>query len=372
MRIAFVSDAVDPWSIGGIDTLVRVEAEALAKDHDVHFYTFRWPNMEGDFVKNNVHYHTMHHMTMQKFYRHGRRSIRGSVLFAIQILRIFKRRFDVIQANQFPILHLLTLKVYCKITGCKLIIDTHEIWDSKYWTDYLGAFKGKLADRYSRYAMNLGDLYFSNSSITSFGLSKIGVDKSKIIEFAPIIDDALIRSIPEEYGSKEVIFSGRLIREKRLDKWLYAIKDASEKIKLHALIIGEGPEEKELKALSKRLGIDKIVEFRHFYKNKEDLYKRIKKAHVLLHMSEREGLSIIAMESLSLGTPVLLPTYSPIPKEVRCMCIVEDETNIPNALIKILNKEKSSSIKFDDRIKGFYVSNIPITYKKAFRILKIS
>ena len=88
-------------------------------------------------------------------------------------------------------------------------------------------------------------------------------------------------------------------------------------------------------------------------------------------MSEREGLSIIVLESLALGTPVLLPDYSPIPKEVKEMCIVRDEKNIPDAIVEILNsKDKRKYIKNRDNINTFSVSGINGFYSGLFKKLK--
>ncbi len=89
-------------------------------------------------------------------------------------------------------------------------------------------------------------------------------------------------------------------------------------------------------------------------------------------MSEREGLSIIAIESLTLGTPVLLPNYSPIPKEVKDMCIVENEKRIPSMIVRMMDGDKNAFLRSDSKINRFYISNIPRTYGKLFRLLGIA
>jgi glycosyltransferase involved in cell wall biosynthesis len=366
MKIAFVSDAVAPWSVGGIDSLVGTEAEALAKHHEVHFFTFRWPGMKKDFVKKGIRYHTSHEMNTKRFYRHGRRSIRESIVFMIQIARIFRHRFDVVQANEFPVIHLPLLKFYCKVTGARLIIDIHEVWDKSYWYDYLGGFIGFFADKIASFSIKGADAYLANSSITAERLGRFGIPKSRIFEFSPIIDDSMMRGLENLKRKKEVIFAGRLIKEKRIDKWLGAIKDAMKMTKLNGAIIGEGPEEHEIRALIRQMELEKIVEFRHFYKDKRAMYRRIASASVLLHMGEREGLSIIAIESIALGTPVIIPDYSPIPEEVRKMCIVRSEKEIPRAIVDILNgKIVPERNKYG--IKRFYISNIAEFYETLFR-----
>ena len=88
-------------------------------------------------------------------------------------------------------------------------------------------------------------------------------------------------------------------------------------------------------------------------------------------MSEREGLSIIVLESLALGTPVLLPTYSPIPDEIKEMCVVKDEINIPYELSQMLkHDDKSKYLRNIDRLDTFSVSHVNKFYLTLFNELK--
>ena len=98
--------------------------------------------MRPSFVYKNVHYHTFHDIRHDRFYRHGRRSIREAVLFTLYTLTLFRYRFDVIQVNQFPYFQIPIVKVYCMLTGCKMIIDAVEVWDREYWVKYLASKNG--------------------------------------------------------------------------------------------------------------------------------------------------------------------------------------------------------------------------------------
>ncbi len=374
MKIAFVSDAVYPWNVGGLETLESTEAQELAKTHEVHFFSLKWPGMKKDFRHNGIMYHTLHDITAERFYRHGRRSIREAIIYALGLFRIFFYKFDYIQSNEFPIVQIPILRIYCKLTGCKLILDMHEVWDIKYWKSYLGGgVRGNMANIFTSFVLKMADAYVANSSATVEGLEKLGIDKRKIHLFSPVINDNELKEIKTKKEEKTVIFSGRLIREKRIDKWLRAVKGASKNVKgIKAVIIGEGPEKNAIAKMIKRLKLNGIVESRDFYRtaNKSDLYRRIKESKVLLQMSEREGLSIIVLESLALGTPVLLPVYSPVPNEVKEMCVVRDEISIPSELGEMLNcKDKSKYIKNIDRLGNFSVSHTNKFYSNLFKKL---
>jgi L-malate glycosyltransferase len=377
MKIGFVSDAVYPWNVGGLETLESAEAKELAKTHEVHFFSLKWPGMKKDFRKDNIMYHTLHEITNEKFYRHGRRSIREAVVFTFGLFRIFFYKFDYIQSNEFPIVQIPLLKFYCKITGCKLILDMHEVWGKEYWTSYLGGgIRGNLANAFASSALKMADAYIANSSVTAEKLKNLGVPENKIHVFSPVINDADLKEIKVKKETKTVIFSGRLIKEKRLDKWLKAVKAARTKVKgLKAVIIGEGPDKSEISKLIAKLKLKDVVELRDFYRTekKDELYQRIKDSKVLLQMSEREGLSIIVLESLALGTPVLLPSYSPIPDEVKDMCIVKDEISIPYELSQMLNSDnKAKYLKNRESLSKFAVSHTNAFYSNLFKKLRQS
>ncbi len=369
MKIAFVSDAVYPWNIGGIETLEGTESRELAKKHEVHFFSFRWPGMEGEFKRDGVIFHTKHNITKDKFYRHGRRSIREAIVFSIDMFRLFRYRFDYIQANEFPVLHIFTLKLYCKLYNCKLILDVHEVWDRDYWTSYLGSFFGSIANAYASAFIRVADAYIANSSVTAERLEECGVNRKKIHVFTPVIDDRLMGGI-KPVGNSQIVFYGRMIKEKRLDKWLTIVKKVSTRIRgLKVLLVGEGPERDSIKDMISQLGLNKTVEMRGFYRERDKklLFGRVKGSQLLLQMSEREGLSLVVLESLALGTPVVLPDYSPVPKEVRKMCVVEKESRIPGRIVQMLKSgDKSRYISNAKGMDAFAISNIDKFYSSLF------
>ncbi len=374
-KIAFVSDAAYPWHIGGLEAIELTEARELAKHHEVHFFCMRWPGMERSFVKDGIHYHAAVPISRETFYRHGRRSIRGSIAFALSVFRIFLHgRFDVIEANMFPVLHLPVIKAYCKLTGCKLIIDVVEAWRRSYWTEYLGPVLGRLAYIYASLVLGTGDAYIANSSITAHGLLREGIEKERIRVFAPVLDDTEFRGLRRKAGSRQrrIVLTSRMIKEKRLDKWLDMIAETRKIFpKTRALLIGGGPELPRIRRRIAQLGLGRTVELRPFYENKMDALREVADSYVFLLMSEREGLSISTLESIGLGLPVVIPDYSPIPGEVKSMCLVETEDEIPHRLAEILKSgDPGKYISNRDNLLMFEISKTKKFYEELFRDLK--
>ena len=337
-RIAFAYDVPYPWHIGGIEAMNFNEAEELAKEHDVHYFTMKWPGMRSnEFVYRGIKYHAYNEASQEKIYRHGRRSIREAAKYVLSLAQIYRHRFDVVITNAFPILHLPFLKLYCKMHNAKLIVQVAEAWDRDYWRRYIGGIGG-LSYSYSRNAIKGADMYVTISSTTTMALMKLGIPRQKIREFAPAVDDSVIRRVNSERikRSRTVLFSGRLIKEKRLDLWLRVLAAAARRDgRIRGLIIGSGPDMYNIERQIWSLGMKDRVSFHNYYSDSARLYRQIRKSMAILHMSEREGLGILAIEGIMLNTPVLLPDYSPIPSEVKGMCITGSDKKLEDALVSI-------------------------------------
>jgi glycosyltransferase involved in cell wall biosynthesis len=376
MRIAFVYDFPYPWHAGGIEKINKIESEALAEGNEVHFYTMRWPGMRPEFTSNGVRYHAFYPASRSSMYRHRRRSIRKAIMFALTDLRIFRSRFDVIVMDQFPYLHIPIIKLYGLLTGCKVVMRVAEVWDRDYWTRYAGSFFGPLGYCYSRVFVGCADSYIAISYDTKERLERIlRVSPEKIDVFIPILDTKLIESVRggQKRGSQTVAFVGRLIKEKRVDKWLYEFAMLAElEPKARGLIIGDGPERAYLKNLIKRLKLQGRVRLARPIKTTRGLYRAVAGCGAMLNMSEREGLSMITVESLSLGVPVVLPDYSPIPKEVKGMCTVAKEEDIPKALKSILDSERRGVPVAEEGGMGtFQTSGVNAFFKRVFAKLEL-
>ncbi len=381
MRIAFISDAAYPWHQGGLEAVELTEAQGLAEKHDVHFFCMRWhtaqaPDMEHEFTRDGIHYHAMVPVTRSVFYRHSRRSIRTSVLFALSMFRIFNYRFDVVEANLFPFIHIPIVKLFCKLTGCKMVLDVVEIWSREYWTEYLGVIIGTLGYWFTNYFCLSADAYIANSSITERLLLEKGLGAHRVFRFAPVLDDKMIGRVRKlkQKRINRVIYWGRFIKEKRLDKWLRVVAEVHRKMKgATGILIGGGAEFDSVKRMVRELGLEKVVDVRSNIEDDEQLFKEVNKSGVLLHMSEREGMGVVALESLALGVPVVLPNYTPIPREVKDMCIVVDETELPGRLIDVLkSSNKGSYLKNTSALSDYYYSNVNNFYNSMFKSLGLA
>jgi hypothetical protein len=75
------------------------------------------------------------------------------------------------------------------------------------------------------------------------------------------------------------------------------------------------------------------------------------------------------LESLALGTPVILPDYTPIPEEVKRMCIVLPLGKIPGELARIASSDKSKFLRNVDGLPEFDCSAIPLRFGRIAKML---
>ena len=332
-KIAFVSDVAYPWVRGGMETTHYLEMKELARNNDVYCFCMRFEGMKEEFFKDGIHYVTAGKASSAELYTEkGTRSISLARRFASALPKALgPYRFDLVYANSFPYLHLKAVKAYCRANSSRLALDVAEVWDLKRWKDYLGRVKGIAAYHYARNALKGADAYIANSSSTAKDLESAGIPKDKITVLSPVID---LKTMPKPAKKQPVvIYAGRLIKEKRLDLWIDAVVKAHRlNPGVNGLIVGLGPEETGIKKMINRYP---FIKMRKPYSSKARLYNAMGKSIAMLNMSEREGLSVITIESAALGTAPMLPSYTPIPDEVKELSIVKDVEDIPKTIAEI-------------------------------------
>lgn len=124
-----------------------------------------------------------------------------------------------------------------------------------------------------------------------------GVDPSK---FAPVYDD-----------NGYFLYLGRLSYEKGIKTLIESVKDVGMKL----MVVGEGPEKENLLELTRELALDN-VSFEG-YKSGKELEKLIQGAAFVVVPSEwYENASMVVLESMAYGKPVIGSRMGGIPEQV--------------------------------------------------------
>ncbi|MFW5895307.1 MAG: glycosyltransferase [archaeon] len=145
------------------------------------------------------------------------------------------------------------------------------------------------------------DLVTVTGSYTKDFLTSIGINKEKIFILYHTVDERF----KDEDTEKEydIVYVGRLGKVKHVSTIIKSVKIIKKRISnLRVAIVGDGNCKFELKSLSKKLGVDKNVDFVGYQKNVEDWYNKSK---IFVLTSEREGFPYTVIESLKCGVPVI-------------------------------------------------------------------
>jgi glycosyltransferase involved in cell wall biosynthesis len=303
MKIAFVSDVVYPYVKGGAEKRIHEMSGRLsAHGNEVHVYSIKWWEGPSILVKDGITYHGV--CRARKLYSGDRRSIIEAVLFGVSlILPLLRERFDVIDCNQHPYFSIFSSKIVSLIKGGKFFVTWHEYWGD-YWYRYLG-IAGSIGKSIEAISSMLPGHIISVSGRTASDLTKAGISEGKISVVNNGIDIRLIDQIKPSGENHDIVFAGRLIKEKNIRELLIACSAVKDIIPgLKVLIIGEGPEMILLKDMAEELDIKDNVTFAGRMEEQQ-LFASIKSSKVFVLPSSREGFSISTLEALACGVPVI-------------------------------------------------------------------
>ena len=306
MKIAYVYDAVYPWVKGGAERRIYELARRLTlRGHEVHWYGvgWWWPE-EGsrDIVMDGIKLHGV--CEPVKLYNGDRRSIKEAIYYALKLYpKLRGENFDIIDCQGFPFFSCFTSKIYSLFGKHVLVITLHEVWN-QYWYEYLGIIGifGKLVENLM---VNLTDKLISVSIKTKNDLHKIkSSEKSVIIPNG--IDFKEITEINPSVEKSDVIFAGRLIKEKNTDLLLRALVQVKKSLpNIKCFIIGDGPEKRNLEILRDDLHLRGNVEFLGFLED-QSLISHLKSSLVFALPSTREGFGMVVLEANACGLPVVV------------------------------------------------------------------
>src|SRR3984885_14831330 len=135
--VALVSDAIYPYFRGGKEFRYHELSARLSRRADVHVFTMKW--WDGPSVRREGHI-TFHATSpLYEMYVGERRSFREAIFFALGCLRLLWFRFDVLETDQFPNFHILTLRLVAWIKRKPLTVTWHEVWGPDYSRHYIRA-----------------------------------------------------------------------------------------------------------------------------------------------------------------------------------------------------------------------------------------
>jgi len=293
VKILLVNKLYYPW-IGGVEKVVQEIAEGLDRkeNFDISVLCCQVKGRREEEVVNGV-----------KVYRTSSIGIFWGLPISFDFFRLFKKLSKEVKLiafhHPFP---LADLALFLFRPKAKLVVHYHsDIVRQKVFNFLVWPFINHTLKRAKKIIVSNPNLIKSSPYLKKFQqkceVIPFGVDLSKFEKF----DKKKIQKIKEKYGDF-VLFVGRLNYYKGLG---YLI-EAMESVKANLIIIGEGPEKRNLEFRIKNLGLGDKIFFLPFQKEEELVnYYRACPVFVLPSIFKSEAFGLVLIEAMACGKPVV-------------------------------------------------------------------
>ena len=201
----------------------------------------------------------------------------------------FKKNFDIVHAHNIP------SALAMKNSSGKKILTIHGIFSEQ--IDQLhGKTTGNISKKYEKDALSWADMITVISKESYDYYTSLG---HKVIQIPNAIDISSLSTDEDRKYEKQVLFAGRLSKEKGVKTLIEICKKLPHDI--HLIIIGDGPEVENIKKLeSSQNNIHYLGS-----KNHQQTISLIKGSDVLVQPSFSEGISTTILESMACKTVIV-------------------------------------------------------------------
>ncbi len=129
------------------------------------------------------------------------------------------------------------------------------------------------------------------------------------------------KNCPTDERKNDILFVGRLMKIKGISTLITAVRNLKNKRRLRLIIVGNGPEEQNLKDLTKEYGLEKNITFLPYVSDQE-LFKLYKNSKIAVFPSyDKEGILLTMLEAASHGCGLIASDCCGMPE------FIEDNKN---------------------------------------------
>lgn len=200
-----------------------------------------------------------------------------------------------IKPNIYGSIACKTLKVphYCNVTGL----------GSAFMAE--GGFMRKLVSVMYKFSMNKAEkIFFENvgNRDTLVNSKVVRAEQTVVMAGAGVnLDEFVFCEYPENDGMVHFLNVGRIMQEKGMDEFFYAIRKIKDEYP-NTTFDFIGWYEDNYKDIVEKLQSENLIRFHGFQRN---VIPFIEKAHCVVHPSYHEGMSNTLLESCSIGRPII-------------------------------------------------------------------
>jgi len=305
MKIGFFTDGYLP-QINGVATSVEELHESLEeRRHSVYVVAPKFPQYKDKNPK-------VFRLKSFRLYRNP--ELRLSYMFPDKIFqKVLKIDFDIIHGfsgGSIPSLGLalakLKRKPYVFTYNTRLNHYTHYVLGGR-------LIRPKYVEKVVELYCNVCNHVIAPADYVKKELIEFGVKKPITVipngvntkRFKPEKNSFLRKTLHISKNDKIVVYVGRIAREKSIDFLIRSFAKAAKKEKnVQFVIVGDGPERKNLEKLISKLKISERVFLMGFVEHK-DITKIYQSADIFVFSSTTETQGLVVLEAMSCGLPVI-------------------------------------------------------------------
>jgi len=306
MKIAFVTDAIWPFTIGGSEVRNHEVAKRLVKKgHEVHIIGAKFWKGKRDIEIEGVKIHGLHNYA-RLYNPQGKRKLIDPLILSSKIfLYLLKDDFDLIDNASFVYFNCYTTKIVSLLKRVPLIFTWHQYFGD-YLLEYFGKLKGAIAIILESTSAKLTKHNVAVSSYIKDELIRQGVHEKNIFVINNGADISLINSIKSKKKKYDLIFVGRLNYQKNLPLLVESVRLLSEEYpKIRVCIVGGGVEQKNIQRLVEKYGLNGNFHFTGELRDKKKVFEHMKSSRIFVLPSRLEGFPLTIVEANACGVPVV-------------------------------------------------------------------
>lgn len=301
MNIAFAAPVVYPFVKGGAEKRIHeIGRRLVARGHDVTVYSRHW--WDGPTTRTHAGMRLHAIGPASELYADGdRRSITSALGLVGRLAKpLVKADHDLIVTPVAPYFHVFTARLASQLRRTPLVVTWHEVWDD-YWYRYMG--RSGVAGKAVEWATaRLPQHAVVPSRTTARKLQELV--PSHDVEVIPNgIDIDQIASEPPATDGYEILFAGRLIKDKNVAMLIDAFEQVETDARLG--IIGDGPEADRLKSRARQSDAADRIDFLGFLEAYDDVIAHMRAANIFASPSVREGFGITLLEAMAADCTVI-------------------------------------------------------------------
>ncbi|MCL4383437.1 MAG: glycosyltransferase [Candidatus Marsarchaeota archaeon] len=262
------------------------------------------------------------------------------------------------------IVHLMSPDKKMPITKAVKLITWHDTMGFKRRLELAANFKEKLKAKIKKswaiHNWNTMDFGLYNSSLTKREVELYMLDldlqqrPGAVINFG--LNNKFIKKQIYKQERKDFVYVGSIEQEhKNLDALIQSIINIRNIIKEAKLYIYSNTSLEKLRINNKFFykGIREKYIIYNAKKTDDEIINKLSKSIALLHLSKKEGFGFPILESIAIGTPVIVLKESEIPEETKKYAIKTNFESIPNIALKLYNHQKPVSQEAIKYAKSF-------------------